>query len=30
MSHQMGLHEKVEDELPENIHLAFDGLHLTL
>ena len=30
MSHQMGLHEEVEDELPENIHLAFDGLHLTL
>ena len=30
MSHQMGLHEEVEDELPENIHLAFDGLHLNL
>lgn len=26
ISHQMGLHEKVEEELPENIHLAFDGL----
>ncbi len=30
ISHQMGLHEEVEDELPENIHLAFDGLHLML
>lgn len=30
MSHQMGLHEEVEDELPENIHLAFDGLRLSL
>ena len=30
ISHQMGLHEEVEDELPENIYLAFDGLHLTL
>lgn len=29
ISHQMGLHEEVEDELSENIHLAFDGLHLT-
>lgn len=28
ISHQMGLHEEVEDELPENIHLAFDGLKL--
>lgn len=30
MSHQIGLHEEVEDELPENIHLAFDGMHLNL
>jgi len=28
MSHQMGLHEEVEDELPENIHLAFDGMQI--
>lgn len=26
MSHQMGLHAEVEAELPENIHLAWDGL----
>ncbi|MBW6498674.1 MAG: MBL fold metallo-hydrolase [Bacteroidales bacterium] len=26
ISHQMGFHENVEKELPENIHLAFDGL----
>ena|ERR1051326_8054422 len=30
MSHQMGLHEEVEDELPENIHLAFDGMHINM
>ncbi|TAL62729.1 MAG: MBL fold metallo-hydrolase [Bacteroidetes bacterium] len=30
MSHQIGLHEEVEDELPENIHLAFDGLHINM
>ena len=30
MSHQIGLHEEVEDELPENIHLAWDGMHLML
>lgn len=26
ISHQMGLHEEVEQILPENVHLAFDGL----
>lgn len=26
ISHQMGLHANVENELPENIHLAYDGL----
>jgi len=26
ISHQMGFHAEVEKELPENIHLAFDGL----
>jgi phosphoribosyl 1,2-cyclic phosphate phosphodiesterase len=30
MSHQIGLHEKVEEGLPENIRLAYDGLSLTL
>ena len=30
MSHDMGLHAKVEKSLPENIHLAFDGLDIYL
>jgi phosphoribosyl 1,2-cyclic phosphate phosphodiesterase len=30
MSHQIGLNEEVQDELPDNIKLAFDGLHLTM
>lgn len=30
ISHQLGLHEEVEKELPENIHLAYDGLEITL
>ncbi len=28
MSHQMGLHADIEAELPDNIHLAWDGLAL--
>jgi phosphoribosyl 1,2-cyclic phosphate phosphodiesterase len=28
ISHQLGLHAEVETELPEGIHLAFDGLRL--
>ncbi len=28
VSHQLGLHAEVEDMLPENIRLAFDGLEL--
>ena len=28
LSHQMGLHAEVETELPEGIHLAYDGLVL--
>jgi len=28
ISHMMGLHDVVENELPENIHLAYDGLCL--
>lgn len=30
LSHQMGLHEEVEKELPEGIHLAYDGLVLDI
>lgn len=30
ISHQLGLHAEVESELPEHIHLAYDGLVLTL
>jgi phosphoribosyl 1,2-cyclic phosphate phosphodiesterase len=28
ISHQLGLHAEVESELPEHIHLAWDGLVL--
>lgn len=28
ISHDMGLHERVDKELPENIHLSYDGLKL--
>ena len=28
MSHQMGLHEVVSKELPQNVFLAYDGLSL--
>ena len=28
ISHQLGLHDAVSDELPEGIHLAYDGLTL--
>ena len=30
MSHDLGLHVEVEKKLPENIHLAFDGLEIYL
>ncbi|WP_439489007.1 MBL fold metallo-hydrolase [Algoriphagus sp.] len=30
ISHQLGLHSAVEEELPEGIALAYDGLQLTL
>ncbi len=30
ISHQLGLHESVEEELPEHIHLAYDGLTLNI
>ena len=28
ISHHLGLHDEVEKELPENVHLAYDGLVL--
>jgi phosphoribosyl 1,2-cyclic phosphate phosphodiesterase len=28
ISHKLGLHHEVEKELPEGIHLAYDGLTL--
>lgn len=28
MSHKMGLHREVEEELPANVHLAYDGLKI--
>lgn len=30
ISHRMGLHQKVNDELPENVRLAYDGLRIEL
>ena len=30
MSHDMGLHAEVERKLPDNIHLAFDGMEIHL
>jgi phosphoribosyl 1,2-cyclic phosphate phosphodiesterase len=30
MSHQMGLHEEVDQELPEGVNLAYDGLVVNL
>jgi phosphoribosyl 1,2-cyclic phosphate phosphodiesterase len=30
ISHQLGLHADVEGQLPENMHLAYDGLTLEL
>lgn len=30
MSHQIGLHEKVQKELPENVFLSYDGLEIIL
>ena len=29
ISHHLGLHDEVEHELPENVHLAYDGLELS-
>ena len=28
ISHNLGLHDITENELPENVHLAYDGLEL--
>jgi phosphoribosyl 1,2-cyclic phosphate phosphodiesterase len=30
MNHEFGLHDEVEKSLPENIHVAYDGLKLDL
>ena len=30
MSHDMGLHNDVDHQLPENIHLSYDGLELSI
>jgi phosphoribosyl 1,2-cyclic phosphate phosphodiesterase len=30
ISHQLGLHHEVENELPPNIHCAYDGLKVEL
>jgi len=30
ISHQLGLHQDIEAELPANIHLAYDGLTITV
>ncbi len=30
ISHMLGFHEEVEKELPENVHLAYDNLKITL
>lgn len=30
ISHRLGLHDDVEEELPSGIHLAYDGLQLTI
>ena len=30
ISHRLGLHAKVQSDLPSGVHLAFDGLRLSL
>ena len=30
LSHQMGFHKEVEKELPDNVHIAYDGLELEI
>ncbi|RYF85032.1 MAG: MBL fold metallo-hydrolase [Chitinophagaceae bacterium] len=30
ISHQLGRHEEIESQLPQGIHLAYDGLQLTI
>lgn len=30
VSHLLGFHDEVEEKLPENVHLAYDGLSVTL
>lgn len=30
ISHELGLHDKTEEKLPENVHLAYDGLKIDI
>ncbi|MDR0371889.1 MAG: MBL fold metallo-hydrolase [Prevotellaceae bacterium] len=30
LSHDMGLHDEIEKELPKNIHIAYDGLKISI
>ena len=30
ISHQLGLHDEVQSQLPENIYLAYDGLTIEI
>jgi len=30
VSHLLGFHDEIEEELPENVHLAYDGLNLKI
>jgi phosphoribosyl 1,2-cyclic phosphate phosphodiesterase len=30
ISHRLGLHQQISEQLPENIHLAYDGLTLSI
>ena len=30
MSHEMGLHDEVENTLPANVHLAYDNLKVKI
>jgi phosphoribosyl 1,2-cyclic phosphate phosphodiesterase len=30
ISHRLGLHREIEEELPKNVFLAYDGLKITI